>query len=192
MLSTSVHIVHGVHVRGRLDRAELAFLLEAVDDVAHQGFGEVELVGNLPVGLALLVERADIEVAGVDVFFRALLKVLPLRTGVQEAEVDEGVVVDYLAGDDVLRAVFKLAVADLDLLDVAEVLVFGGLADGEDAVEEIEQAGAAGQVVSRDGAAESALGRVGDDQEVPVVLYLDVSFTIFCTINSPASPPSVS
>ena len=101
-LSRAVHIVHGVHVRGRLDTGQQALFLELVDDVAHEGFGERQDIGNLAVGLALDVEVFDVEVAGIDVFFRAFLEVLPLRAGAQEAEVDKVVVVDDLAGNDVV------------------------------------------------------------------------------------------
>ena len=156
-----------------VDRLDEALFLESADDLSDEGFAEGEFVGNLPVGHPFLVEVLDVEVPGVDVLFRAFLQVLALRTASQLAEVREAGVLDYLAGDDMVGAVFEDAVAHFNLLDVLEAFVLGALADGKDAVKEVEQAAAAGKVVSGDGAAEGALGRVGDDKEVPVVLDLE-------------------
>ena len=157
-----------------VDSVQKALVLESADDLPDEGFGEGKLVGNLPVGLALFVEVLDVEVPRVDVLFRALLEMVPLRTGAQGAEVGETAVLDNLAGDDVAGAVLEVPVTDLDLLDVLEAFVLGGLPDGKYAVEEVVETGAAGKVVAGDGAVERTLGRVGDDEEVPVVLVLEL------------------
>ena len=170
----SVHAPGIVHTSVDVDSVQEALVLEAADDLSDEGFAEGELVGNLPVGLALLVEALDVEVAGVDVLFRAFLQVLTLRAGAQRAEMGETAFFHNLAGDDVAGAVFKFPVADFDLLDVFEAFVLGGLADGEHAVEEVVETGAAGKVVPGDGAVERTLGRVGDDEKVPVVLVLEL------------------
>ena len=157
-----------------VDSVQKALVLESADDLSDEGFAEGELVGNLPIGLALFVEVLDVEVAGVDVLVGPFLQVLSLRAGAQRAEMGEAAFFHDLTGDDVAGAVFKFPVADLDLLDVFEAFVLGGLADGKDAVEEVVQAGAAGKVITGDGAVEGTFRRVGDDKEVPVMLVLEL------------------
>lgn len=59
-----------------VDRVQEAFVFESADDLSDQGFAQGKLVGNLPVGLALLVQILDVEVAGVDVLVGTFLQVV--------------------------------------------------------------------------------------------------------------------
>ena len=170
----SVHGFGIVHTFVDVDSFDEAFVFEPSDDFPDQGFGQGEFVGYLAVGLALLVEVFDVEVAGVNVLVGTLLQVLALGAGTQGAEVDVAAVFHDFAGDDVAGSVFKFSVPDFDLFDVLEVFVLGALADGEDAVKEVVQAGASGKVVPCDGTVEGAFGRVGDDEQVPVVFVLEL------------------
>ena len=172
VLRSGVHTLRIVHTSVDVDSIQETLVFEPADDLSDQGFAQGELVGNLPVGLALLVEFLDVELAGVNLLVGTFLQVVALRAGAQGAEVGEAAFLDDFAGDDVAGAVFELSVANFHLLDVLEVFVLGALADGKDAVEEVAQAAAASKVVAGNGAVEGPLGCVGDDQQVPVVLEL--------------------
>jgi len=100
--------------------------------------------------------------------------VVELRSELAEGEVDEAVGLDDLVDHHVVGVVTELPCPDFELLDVAEAGVFGGLADGEDGVEEVVELLGSGEVVLGDGAGEAALGRVGDDQDGPAVAFLEV------------------
>ena len=60
------------------------------------------------------------------------------------------------------------------MFDVAEAFVFGALADGEYAVEEVVEFLGSGEVVLGDGACEVSFRGVGDDEQTPSVLFLEV------------------
>ena len=69
-----------------------------------------------------------------------------------EFEVGESVGLLNLVDDDVVGVVAEGTGADLELLDVAQALVFGRFADGEDAVKEVVEFLGASEVVLGDGA----------------------------------------
>lgn len=60
------------------------------------------------------------------------------------------------------------------MLYISQTRVLGALANGEHGVEEVVEFLGTGQVVLGDGAGETSLGRMGDDQERPAVLLLEV------------------
>lgn len=91
-----------------------------------------------------------------------------------EGEVDEAVGLDNLVDHHVVGVVAELPCPDFELLDVAEAGVFGGLADGEDGVEEVVELLGSGEVVLGDGTGEASLGRMCDYQDGPAVAFLEV------------------
>ena len=106
--------------------------------------------------------------------FLLFAQMLTLGGEFLELEVREGVGLLDLVDDDVGGVVAELTGADFQLLDVAQVFVFGGLADGKDTVKEIVELLGTGQVVLGDGAGEAALGCVGDDEDGPAVLLFEL------------------
>lgn len=70
----------------------------------------------------------------------------------QSGQMDEVVVLLDFIDQDVVGVVFEGAMADLDLLDVADALALCGGADGNHAVKEVEEAFGAAEVVLGDGA----------------------------------------
>lgn len=79
----------------------------------------------------------------------------------------------YFIDKDVGGVVAEGSCADFDLLDVAETVVFGTHADGEDGVDEVVEFLASGQMVLGDGTGEVSLGRVGYDEEGKALLFLE-------------------
>ena len=144
-----------------------------LDDAVDLGLGDAQDGCDLADGLALALEFGDVVALDFAGLVGAVAEVFGLDAEFQELEVDEAAFVGNLVDEDVVAAEFLLAGADLELLDVAETVVLGGLADGHDGVEVVEEALGAGEVVLGDGAGEAALGRVGDDQEAPAVLALE-------------------
>ena len=70
-----------------------------------------------------------------------------------EFKVEEAITGIYLVDYDVVRVIAVFPGADLNLLDIAQTVVLGALADGEDAVEEVVEFLGAGEVVLGDGVA---------------------------------------
>ena len=167
----AVHLVHLVHSVHRLFGGGRFVLL---DDFGDHGLGKADFLGDFPVGFALAGELDDVldAVQGLGLFL--LAEVLTLGGVLLEFEVGEAVGFLDLVDDDVVGVVTEGSGADLELFDVAQALVFGRFADGEDAVEEIVEFLGAGEVVLGDGAGEGALGRVGDNQDRPAVLLLEL------------------
>ena len=75
--------------------------------------------------------------------------------------------------DDVVGVVLVFAGADFDLLEVAEAVVFGAAGEGYAGVEEVDELGAAGEVVLGDGFPAAPLGGVGDDDGGEVVEFFE-------------------
>lgn len=166
-----VHFVHRVHYVYPFLRGGRFGLL---DDLGDHGLAEADFLGDFPVGFALLEELDDVlyAVQGLGLFL--LAEVLALGGVFLEFEVGEAAGLLDLVDDDVVGVVAEGSGADLELLDVAEALVLGGFADGEDGVKEVVELLASGEVVLGDGAGERALGRVGDDEDGPAVLFLEL------------------
>lgn len=92
----------------------------------------------------------------------------------EELEVDVAVGLFDFVEEDIGGVVAVFSGSDFKLFDIAEAVVFCGLADGEDGVEEVVEFFAAGEVVLCDGAGEGAFGGVGYDEQGPAVAFLEV------------------
>ena len=86
-----------------------------------------------------------------------------------EFKVEEAITGIYLVDYDVVRVIAVFPGADLNLLDIAQTVVLGALADGEDAVEEVVEFLGAGEVVLGDGVAHVPFRGVGNNQQGPAV-----------------------
>ena len=98
-------------LRGR-DRLELA------DDAADLGFGDSQDGGNLADGFALVLEFLDVGALDFAGFLAAVAEVFRLLSEFHEVEVDVAAFVGDFVDEDVAGAVFLLAGADFELLDV--------------------------------------------------------------------------
>ena len=164
----AVHRVLGVCALGR------GHGLDAGGDFADQRFANAKNTSDISVRFALLKQFLDILVLCLGIVLGTLPQVVILRGELSEGEVDVAVDLNDLIDHDVVGVVAEFAGADLELLDVAQGVVLGGFADGEDGVEEVVEFLGAGEVVLGDGAGEGSFGRVGDDQQGPAVLLLEV------------------
>lgn len=170
-LSTAVHLVHCVHsVRCRVLGGRGGLL----DDLGDHGLAEADFLGDFAVGFALLEELDDVLYAVQGLGLLLLAEVLALGGVFLEFEVGEAIGLLNLVDDDVVGVVAEGSGADFQLLDVAEALVLCGFPDGEDAVKEVVELLGAGEVVLGDGAGKAALGRVGDNEDGPAVLFLEL------------------
>ena len=97
-----------------------------------------------------------------------------LRAELLEFEVDVAVGLIDFVDDDVVGVVAEFTGSHLQLLYISQACILGGFADGEHGVEEVVELLGAGEVVLGDGAGEAALGRMGDDQERPAILLLEI------------------
>ena len=88
-------------------------------------------------------------------------------------EAETAVGLGYVEDDDVVGVVPVFACADFDLLEIAESVVFGAACEGYAGVEEVDELGAAGEVVLGDGFPATALGRVGYDYGGEGVEFLE-------------------
>lgn len=122
----------------------------------------------------MLEELDDVLHAVQGLGFLLLAEVLALGGVLLEFEVGEAAGLLDFVNDDVVGVVPECSGADLELLDVAQAVVFGRFADGEDAVKEVVESLGAGEVVLGNGAGERALGRVGDDEDGPAVLLFQL------------------
>lgn len=166
-----VHLVHRVHSVHWLSGGGRFVLL---DDLGDHGLAEADFLGDFPVGFALAGELDDVLYAVQGFCLPLFAEVLTLGGVLLEFEVGESVGLLDLVDDDVVGVVAEGTGADLELLDVAQALVFGRFADGEDAVEEVVEFLGTSEVVLGNGAGEGALGRVGDDEDGPAVLLLEL------------------
>ena len=166
--------VHGVHLVLSVPARGRGHGLDVGGDLADQGFADPEDSGDLAVGFPLIEQLFDVLLLGAGLPFVAVAEVVVLGGELAEGEVDETSGLLDLVDHDVVGVVAELPCPDFELFDVAEPGVFGGLADGEDGVEEVVELLGSGQVVLGDGAGEAALGRVGDDQERPAIAFLEV------------------
>ena len=106
--------------------------------------------------------------------FRAFFEMLFFGGEFFEFEVDEAVGLFDFIDYDVGGVVAEFSGSDFELLYVSEAAVFGGFAYGEDAVEEVVEFLGSGEVVLGDGACEVSFRGVGDDEQTPSVLFLEV------------------
>lgn len=87
---------------------------------------------------------------------------------------DIAVGLDDFVDQDIVAVVAEFTGSHFQLLYISQACVLGALADGEHGVKEVVEFLGTGQVVLGDGAGEASLGRMGDDQERPAVLLLEV------------------
>ena len=99
-----------------------------------------------------------------------------LRFGgvLDEFEVGEAVGFNDLVDEDIAGIVVLLPRPVLDLLDVAVALVFGAEADGDGAVEEVDELGAAGEAVLGHDLVAVDLWGVGQDDEGEAEGFLEL------------------
>ena len=90
-----------------------------------------------------------------------------------DLETEAAVGLGDVEDDDVVGVVLVFAGADFDLLEVAEAVVFGAAGEGYAGVEEVDELGAAGEVVLGDGFPAAPLGGVGDDDGGEVVEFFE-------------------
>lgn len=147
-------------------QANLFGLFDASVDGCRSHSG---LAGNLP-DRHVLIQQAD---NFLDVFHLGggivFLEVFVLLSEVHEVKVGVAISLDEAVDKNVVGAVEFGTGANLHLLDVANLGVFDGLADGDAGIKEADELGGTGQVVLGDGLPAVTLGRVGDDDESEAV-----------------------
>ena len=154
--------------RGGFVSEFFGFLEFAVDS----GGGKPCFLGNLADGFLGGLEVDELlKIFGLgDFVFGA--EVVCLAGVVFKYELEAAVHLADAVEDDVVGVVLILSGADFDLLDVAEIGVFGAAADGDACVEEVHQFGASGQVILRHWGAGLALRGMADyDQGEAVLLF---------------------
>ena len=148
----------------------LGLLQLAVDG----GRREAGLIGNLADSLVLGLEVDEF----LQVFsfgeFILLAELGGFLDVVLEDELRVALDLLQLVEDDVVGVVLVLTGADLDLLDIAPSGVFGGAADGDSGVEEVDELGTAGQVVLRHRGAGLPFRGVADDDQGEAVETLEI------------------
>lgn len=149
-------------------------LLSGFDHSVDFGFAESGDGCDFSDGLALGAEFGDVLLFLVDVFVGLFPQVGRFCGEFEEFEVDVAVGLFDFVEEDVGGIVAVFSGSDFELFDIAEVVVFGGLADGKYGVEEVVEFFAAGEVVLGDGACEAAFGCVGYDEERPAVAFFEV------------------
>ena len=87
-------------------------------------------------------------------------------------EFEEAVSLGDVEDDNILCIVAVFTGADLDLLEVAEVVVLGAAGEGDTGIEEVDEFCGAGEVVLGDGLPASAFRCVGYDYGCQVVFFL--------------------
>ena len=75
---------------------------------------------------------------------------------------------------DIGGVVAEFSCSDFELLYVSKTAVFGRFTYGEDAVEEVVEFLGSGEVVLSDGACEVSFRCMGDDEQAPSVLFLEI------------------
>ncbi len=156
---------------GRNGDVVLFCLFEAAKD---GGTRHIEGGGYLADGFAVALELEDFDdlvvVVGCAVATSEVVGFVGIALNLEaEAAVGLGNVED----DNVVGVVPVFACADFDLLEVAEAVVFGAACEGYAGVEEVDELGAAGEVVLGDGFPATALGRVGYDYGGEGVEFLE-------------------
>ena len=138
------------------------------------GRREAGLIGNLADSFVLGLEVDEfLQVFGFGEFV-LLAELGGFLDVVLEDELRVALDLLQLVEDDVVGVVLVFAGADLDLLDVAPGGVFGGAADGDSGVKEVDELGAAGQVVLGHRGAGFPLRGVADDDQGEAVETLEV------------------
>lgn len=140
-------------------------LLSGFDHSVDFGFAESGDGCDFSDGLALGAEFGDVLLFLVDVFVGLFPQVGRFCGEFEEFEVDVAVGLFDFVEEDVGGIVAVFSGSDFELFDIAEAVVFGGLADGKYGVEEVVEFFAAGEVVLGDGAGEGAFWGVGNDEE---------------------------
>ena len=149
-------------------------LLRLFQATEYGGACHIEGGGYLADGFAVALETEDFDdlviVVGCGVAGAEVVIFIGIALNLEaEAAVGLGDVED----DDVVGVVAVFAGADLDLLEVAESVVFGAACEGYAGVEEVDELGAAGKVVLGDGFPAPALGCVGYDDGGEGVEFLE-------------------
>ncbi len=160
-----------VGVLGRDGDVVLLRLLQSAED---GGACHIEGGCDLADGFAVALEFEDfydlVVVIGGGI---AAPEVVGLVGIALDLEAEAAVGLGDVEDDDIVGVVLVFTGADLDLLEVAEAVVFGAAREGYAGIEEVDELGAAREVVLGDGLPATALGRVGDDDGGEGVEFLE-------------------
>ena len=147
--------------------------LRLVESALDGALGHIEGLGDVADGLSITLELEDFDNLIIVVGTFTVLEVVVLFGIALEFELQEAAAFGYIIDDDILGIVAVFSGADLDLLEVAEVVVLSAAGESNAGIEEVDELGGARKVVLGDGLPSATFGRVGDDDGREAVFLLE-------------------
>ena len=147
--------------------------LRLVESALDGALGHIEGLGDVTDGLAVTLELEDFDNLVVVVGAFTVLEVVVLFGVALEFELQEAAAFGHIIDDDILGIVAVFSGADLDLLEVAEVVVLRAAGKSYAGIEEVYELGGACKVILGNRLPSATLGRVGDDDGREAVFLLE-------------------